>query len=57
MSGSLDTLDRNVCGRGYVVTPALALQPLKLGEGALQPAIVQRLVFEGAVESCGLGMA
>ena len=50
VSGSLDTLDRYVCGRGYVVTPALALQPLKLGEGALQPAIVQGLVFEDAVE-------
>ncbi len=57
VSGSLDTVDRNVCGRGYVVIPALPLQPLELGQGTLQAAVVQRLVFEGAVESCGVGMA
>ncbi len=41
VSGSLDTVDRNFCGRGHIVALALPLQPLELGEGALQPAVVQ----------------
>jgi len=50
VSGSLDTVDRNVCGRGYVVTAALPLQPIELGQGTLQPPVVQRLVAEDPVE-------
>ena len=55
VSGSLDTVDRNFCERGHIVALALPLQPLELGEGALQPAVVQGLVFEDAVEGILVG--
>ncbi len=55
VSGSLDTVDRNFCGRGHIVALALPLQPFELGEGALQPPVVQGLVFEDDVESVLVG--
>ena len=43
-------VDCDLYGRGHIVPTALPLQPLELGEGALQPAGVQGLIFEDAVE-------
>ena len=55
--GSQDSLDRHLYRPRHVFPLPLPLQPLELGQGTLQAAVVQRLVFEGAVESCGVGMA
>src|SRR5579862_9093928 len=53
--GSQDSLDRHLYRPRHVFPLPLPLQPLELGEGTLQPAVVQGLVLRVQLRAAASG--